>query len=64
MLDLAGGPVLADQPQRGFQGQPGREQPAHHNVVQPLGDPVLILSQAQQRLRRVACRAGRPAGRP
>jgi hypothetical protein len=50
VLYLAGRRVLANQPERGFQGQPGREQPAHQGVVQPRGDPVVIFYQEQRHL--------------
>ena len=38
--------MIADQPQDNLKVQPGGEHPADHDVVQALGDPVVIIDEA------------------
>jgi len=62
-LDLPGSRMVADQPQRRFESEPGGEQPSHHDVVHVLGDAIAIPGQEQSRLHPVACPAGRGIAR-
>jgi hypothetical protein len=41
-LDHVGHALIADQPERGLETQPGGEQPADQHVVQVLGNPFVI----------------------
>ena len=43
--DLAGSAVLADQLQRGLEIQPRSENPADHDIVDALGNPVVIVGE-------------------
>jgi hypothetical protein len=57
--DLAGSAVLAYQLQRGLEIQPRSEDPADHDIVDALGNPIAILRQAQGHLCQIACLPGR-----
>ncbi len=62
-LDLPGSRMVADQPQRRFESEPGGEQPSHHEVVHVRGDAVAIPGQEQSRRRSVASPAERGIAR-
>ena len=65
LLDRPGRAVIAHQPHHGFEGQSRREQPAHHDVSQARGDPVVTFGRKQPHLRRVgSCSCGGTASRP
>src|SRR6266702_907537 len=49
--DFPGTRMIAQQPQRRFEGQPRSEQPVRHDVVHLPGNAVMIRSQAHNYLR-------------
>ena len=48
--DLAGSAVLADQLQRGLEIQPRSEDPADYDIVDALGNPVVIFAAVPSQL--------------
>jgi hypothetical protein len=51
VVDLAGSAVIADQPQRDLEIQSGGEDPADHDVVHALGNPIVIFGEIPDHFR-------------
>jgi hypothetical protein len=60
VVDLAGPAVIADQRQHDLEIQSGAEDPADHDVVHALGNPIVVFGEVPDHFRRAAARA--PAG--
>jgi hypothetical protein len=51
VVDLAGSAVIADQPERDLEIQSGGEDPADHDLVHTLGNPVVIFGEIPDHVR-------------